>query len=266
MLGLLLLLSGGCAIHWEPDSDGDGFPDRRDCLPLDADTHPEATERCDGMDNDCDGQIDDADLDQLPDNARPFYRDADLDGAGDPSTSVLACVCPGGYVFNNADCSDDDAQRHPGAAELCDELDNNCDGLSDDADEDSPPIDASPWYRDADQDGYGTGLDVVLACQQPPGYVSLHSSLLDCADTDPTVYPGAYEICDHMDNDCDGEIDDDTAQATLWYPDIDQDLHGDSQQYTQACPGPEGWVTSGDDCQDVWHRHLLGESFPYPRQ
>ena len=80
-----------------------------------------ATELCDGLDNDCDGQVDE-------DVTLTFYADTDGYGYGDPSATTQACTVPSGYVADNTDCDDDEAAIHPNAAELCDGLDNDCDG------------------------------------------------------------------------------------------------------------------------------------------
>jgi hypothetical protein len=87
--------------------------------------NPDAVEVCDGIDNDCDGQIDE---DAVFEN---YYADADGDGFGNPSESVSSCTAPSGYVVDNTDCNDNNAAINPGATEVCDGLDNDCDGLTD---------------------------------------------------------------------------------------------------------------------------------------
>jgi hypothetical protein len=92
-----------------------------------------------------------------------------------------------------------DPAINPNAVEVCDDLDNNCDGQ---VDED---LTTYTWYRDLDGDGYG---DINIAwdkCAQPAGYVPDNT---DCDDFYFNVNPGMNEICtDGLDNDCDGEID-----------------------------------------------------------
>jgi len=82
--------------------------------------HPGAAEICDGKDNNCNGQTDEG-------ITSTFYADADKDGYGNPAISVQACLAPAGYVSNNKDCNDNDKSIHPGAAEVLDNKDNNCD-------------------------------------------------------------------------------------------------------------------------------------------
>jgi hypothetical protein len=94
-----------------------------DCNDGDAVINPGATEICDGIDNDCDGQTDE-DV--------TFYRDLDADGYGDANDSIQALVCSHvGYVTDNTDCNDSDSAINPGAIEICDGIDLNCDGNTD---------------------------------------------------------------------------------------------------------------------------------------
>ncbi|MDD2786211.1 MAG: MopE-related protein [Patescibacteria group bacterium] len=82
-----------------------------------------ASEQCDGLDNNCNGMIDDG-------ATLTFYRDADSDGFGDPTKPYAACSAPAGYVANSADCHDGNTSVHPGAAETCDGVvDDDCDGV-----------------------------------------------------------------------------------------------------------------------------------------
>jgi len=103
-----------------------------------------------------------------------------------------------GYTEYEGDCDDSDASIYPGAVEVCDGIDNDCDGEVDEGV-------TNPYYEDADGDGYGLSTyGPVMTCSPPAGYVSNN---LDCDDSDASIYPGAVEVCDGIDNDCDGEVD-----------------------------------------------------------
>ncbi len=201
---------------WFQDLDGDGFGDLNDFAPVfsvtdpsdgtttyatvfnwadcddaNPEVHPDATEVLDDIDNDCDGWID---------NVPFWYADTDLDGYGDPNENLQQHPQPEGYVKNHADCDDTDATIHPGASEVINGIDNNCDG----------EIDNAPfWYADTDEDGYGDPDVSTQHHMQPVGYVSDNT---DCNDSNSTVYPTANDsadvlVLDYLDNDCDGKVD-----------------------------------------------------------
>ena len=103
----------------EVDQDGDGFYSNDDCDDLNSLINPNAEEICDGADNNCDGQIDEA-------VTSIFYQDNDADGFGDPELFVEACDPQEGYVGNGSDCDDSTAEAYPGGTEICDGIDNDC--------------------------------------------------------------------------------------------------------------------------------------------
>ncbi len=184
-------------------------------------------------------------------DAVDWYADADSDGYGDAASSVMACEAPAGYVADSSDCNDGDAAVNPGASEICDGIDNNCDGLTDPDDS----TDALTWYSDFDGDGYGDPDPAysTLSCDLPSGYVA---SATDCNDGDSSINPAAFEVCDGIDNDCDGRIDpSDSVDATTWYEDFDGDGYGDpSLLWTvDACVMPDGYTSAADatDCNDI---------------
>lgn len=128
-----------------PDADGDGHGDATvapvtgcvpgdpratvgdDCNDLNPAVYPGAAEACDGVDNNCDLQVDEG----AP--TSPFWPDADGDGRGNGGGSIIeSCAQPAGYVASTDDCNDGAANTFPGAAEACDGQDNNCNGLRDD--------------------------------------------------------------------------------------------------------------------------------------
>jgi hypothetical protein len=183
------------------DLDGDGSTTCdifRDCDDGDPAVHPGAAEACDGVDGDCDGEV-------PPDEA-----DADFDGVR---------VCAG-------DCDDGDALSHPGADELVDCLDNDCD-LAVDEGLDSADDDGDGSCEGADLGG--AALECCSALQEPgdcddgdyeanlqdtdaDGVTTCDD---DCDDSDATTWPDADELCDALDNDCDGQVPDDEVDGDL---------------------------------------------------
>jgi hypothetical protein len=243
------------------DEDGDGFfdPDDgcdrmpvadQDCDDANPDNFPGNPEVCDGVDNDCDGQIDE-------NASATYYPDADEDGYGDSSASVIDCGAPPGYVGIGGDCDDDNPLVNPGVTEICNAVDDDCDGnvdegydsdgngipdcadneicdgvdndgdgLVDDADPDLDLSSAPTWFLDADGDGHADPNNSVRQCSRP---TNGFSSADDCDDANATRHPGNAETCDGIDNDCDVTVD----EGTRCYDD-----DGD------------GFTEDGGDCND----------------
>jgi cysteine-rich repeat protein len=226
--------------YLDPDSDDDGFGDAGDCAPIDAAVNPGVTEICDGLDNDCDGTVDEGDAA----DASTWYADSDGDGFGDAGATVSACTQPAGYVADASDCDDAASTTNPGATEYCDGHDDDCDGTVDEDD----AADASTWYADSDGDGFGDAAVTTEACSEPTGYVADAS---DCDDTSAEVSPADAEECDGIDNDCDGTVDEpDAADASTWYADSDGDGFGDAASSDIDCTQPTGFVADATDCDD----------------
>jgi len=218
----------------DDDLDGDGYGVAEDCDDTDAEVRPDAVEACNGVDDDCDGTIDDSVGDL-------WYSDVDGDGYGDADTQVQECDGSEGTVADSTDCDDTRSDVYPDAEESCDEADNDCDGLVDEGV-------TTTFYADVDGDGHGTTSTTAEACDVPTGYAA---SDADCDDGDAAVSPNATELCDEIDNDCDGEVDeDDAADAETWYADADGDDYGDPDSTTLACDQPSGYVDDDTDCDD----------------
>lgn len=131
---------------------------------------------------------------------RLVFQDKDGDGFGRRIIGYR-CAVGAGQADNNIDCNDNDALVFPGALEVCDNVDNNCDGG---IDEDLNPLD---YYLDADGDGFGDPSSVLRTCDDPgEGYTFDNT---DCDDENGEVSPLEIEQCDNLvDDDCNGVVDD----------------------------------------------------------
>ena len=237
------------------DSDKDGDPDATDCAPNNPAMHHSATDIPDnGIDENCDGF-----------DLKTWFQDKDGDSYGNPAVPTLANTKPTAYVADRTDCNDNNANEHPGQTWY---IDNDGDGYpvssllqcprpvhgfllselkgtTDCNDADAAVHSLQTFFRDADGDGYG-GTTPTTACSAPAGYVTRGG---DCNDANPAVNPGAAEVCDGMDNNCDGSIDD--GRQLTFYRDADGDGYGSNVATILACTPPAGYVSTGGDCNDA---------------
>jgi len=259
-------------MRWHLDADGDGYGDPR--LTLNACSAPN-NYVANGMD--CDDQ--DAELHPLT----VWFVDADGDGAGAPPTWT-GCSAPYGYVLSDKDCDDYNMNIGPDVAEICNDLDDDCDGKTDE--EDDTLSDAETWFIDQDGDGYGQ--EEVSGCaaedrvtesgdcndvdpniypeaeesctinvdQNCDGHTAWGDSdgdgdpaCTDCNDQDPKIHTGVPEVCDGIDNDCNG-VPDDAPNAPWWFADQDQDGYGNPEGAVQRCTPIPGFVPNNLDCYD----------------
>ncbi|MEZ4990840.1 MAG: DUF5005 domain-containing protein [Saprospiraceae bacterium] len=165
-----------------------------DCDDDNPNIHPGAAEICNGIDDNCNGQTDE-DLMNFT-----YYRDQDQDAYGNPDLSITTCdnLPPEGYTTNDEDCDDDNPDIHPGATESCNDIDDNCNGQTDEG------LMSFTYYRDQDQDAYGNPDLSITTCDNlpPEGYTTNDQ---DCDDDNPDIYPGATETPDNeIDEDCNG--------------------------------------------------------------
>ena len=251
----------------EIDADGDGITEcAGDCAPGDASIHPGATEQCDGLDTSCAGGLGAEETDGDGDGVLPCSDPADCDDAngsiypGAPEVCDLVDQDCDGDVDNGtpdldgdglgdcndddvdgdgadatSDCDDENADVFPGNPEVCDGLNNDCTGG------------VPPDEQDADGDGWIACVDYV-----DHGADSILGGS-DCDDGDAGIAPDADEVCDDVDQDCDGAVDD-GLPASDWFADADGDGFGDPDSPFPDNPhcGPgDGWLEDSTDCDDA---------------
>ncbi len=189
-------------------------------------------ESCDGIDNDCDGAIDegfkDSDGDGIAD-----CRENDKDGDGDADES---------------DCEPENPAIHHGAPEICDGVDNNCNHFIDE----NGAQGCRPYYRDQDQDGFGLSSDSQCFCGGPQGFHIVETAG-DCDDKAGDVHPNAVEVCaNERDDDCDGQVDEqDALDCVNFFRDADGDTFGANDDMRCLCvPAAPYDLSTPGDCED----------------
>ena len=164
-----------------------------------------------------------------PADATAPVKDAD----GDGWCAGSATGCPNG----NGDCDDHDPAVHPSAQEVCNGVDDDCNGWTDDGI-------GTVWYDDADGDGWGDPGPGVLSmshCASLPGHATQAD---DCDDSNPLAHPGAVEVCDGIDNDCNGNTDEGCIEN------VDQDGDGACDANVLCLDNMGGCPGGCGDCND----------------
>ena len=144
-----------------------------------------------------------------------YYRDADTDTYGNSAVNTQACTAPSGYVSNNTDCDDSNVQINPSVTEKCDGIDNNCNLQTD---EDFPDLGSQCAV------GFGACMNTGTKVCTGDGLGTV------CNATPLTPMP---EVCDGLDNNCDGDIDE--GVGTTYYADTDGDCYGNVLNPMQIC-------------------------------
>ena len=242
-----------CNTPYYADTDGDGYgdlsndslacnlpigyvTDSTDCDDTNNLIYPTAEDICNAMDDNCNGLLDEDAL------FTTWYVDMDEDNFGDITYDSISCFALTGYVNDATDCNDADAEINPDAAEICNELDDNCNMVIDEG------LTVNIFYMDADGDTFGDPIIFINSCLDIiTGYVF---DSTDCDDANNLIYPGAIEICNYLDDDCDGSIDDNLLY-TLLYADADGDNFGNVTVDTLACLSIPGYVPDSTDCNDT---------------
>ena len=205
--------AGNC-IDWYVDVDDDGYgigvpqclceapapgyvDKGGDCNDSNVMVNPDAVEACNGIDDNCDSKIDEADSE----GCSTYSPDADGDGFGSNTELVCLCAKGPGVTTTKGDCDDGDKEVNPDASEVCDGVDNDCDGQTDEEDAEG----CEAYYFDQDKDGYGLSDKVKCLCQSEEPYSTTNGG--DCDDNKSKVAPFMDELCDGVDNNCDGTID-----------------------------------------------------------
>jgi hypothetical protein len=179
-------------------SDGANWIERGgDCNELVTNINPGQVETCNGFDDDCDGETDE----EGADKCTTHWLDSDGDGWG--LAEVTACLCEGtdGWADKAGDCNDHNPDISGGATEQCNSIDDDCDGVLDEAE----ALGCKPFFLDTDGDGFGLADKVKCLCG--PTGVYLAAKPGDCDDSTNTISPNAPEVCNGVDDNCNSETD-----------------------------------------------------------
>lgn len=214
---------------WYADADGDGFGNASVTQTACLQPNGYVINNTDCNDNDA-----------LANVVTTWYADTDGDGYGNLASPMQNCGQPAGYVANSTDCNDASAAVNPGAVEIYNGIDDNCNNS---VDEGFTPVN---YYLDNDGDGVGGNTFVLGVTSPGPNYVLISG---DCNDNSAAMYPGNSETCDNLDNDCDASIDEGLIFVT-YFQDSDGDNYGNNSVTLSACSAPQGYVLDSTDCND----------------
>ncbi len=191
----------GDACEVDTDADGDGVTDAQDNCP-NAFNPDQADEDADGVGDACEVEADaDGDgvadaQDNCPNAFNPGQADGDSDGVGDACDADV----DNDGTANASDCAPEDPAVFPGAVERCNQKDDNCDGVTDEPN----AVGCTVFFLDMDNDGFGVNAS-QCRCSAGGNYTTTQTG--DCNDTNAQILPNATEICNYLDDDCDGLTD-----------------------------------------------------------
>lgn len=209
-------------------------------LKLKPDTCFITTEVCNGLDDDCNGIIDDSFIYTI------YYADADGDGFGDIDHTTTSCtgLPPAGYVFDSTDCNDLNNAIYPSATEICNGFDDNCNIMIDE------DLIYYEYFIDYDEDGFGNADENIFVCYEIPPFGYLTDST-DCNDDIAVINPDATELCNSLDDNCNGSSDEGFTLYVYFF-DSDDDGYGNDTLSIATCSdtAPAGYVTDNTDCND----------------
>ncbi|HRR74456.1 MAG TPA: putative metal-binding motif-containing protein [Myxococcota bacterium] len=207
--------------------------------------YPGAAEVCNGKDDNCDGRTDEPGAQDCV----YYYYDNDGDGFGIDGDHRCMCVGEGKYTATKAgDCDDNDRTVYPGRPEVCNNKDDNCDGVTDEDGAEG----CTNYFFDGDRDGVGDSFKQACKCKKVAPWDALEGG--DCDDNNFNVRPGRVEVCDGLDNDCDGVTDNEGASGCQFYC-IDRDGDGYGDIFEKKCYcGPTGqYVIEPGRCNELYH-------------
>jgi len=251
----------GC-VQYHLDTDGDGYgqgvgvclceapePEASgaiwltqggDCNELSSSVNPGATEVCNGYDDNCDESVDESGAQ----GCNLYYADVDGDGDGDPEQGECVCgaVAPAGWSTSNGDCNDSAPAISGDAQEVCNfivDIDEDCDGVTDEEGAEG----CIPYFLDGDGDGFGLTEKSKCLC----GPIGTYSAPLpgDCNDALVLVNPEQWEVCNGVDDDCDGQTDE--GEEGDMCPQVANGLAGCVDGLCELVECHEGWSDADGD-------------------
>jgi hypothetical protein len=236
------------------DDDNDNDPDTMDCNPMNAQIHHLATEVCDSLDNDCDNQVDEPGAE----GCSVFHKDKDDDGWG--MDTKFMCICGPESDFTasqGGDCDDSTWSINPNGTEICNNQDDDCDGIKDNP----GSLGCENHYVDPDHDTYGSG---VPSCNCWPNEQYTTTSGGDCDELDAGINPGVEEVCDLVDNNCNGIIDegvgstcgncDTSCHQVNIGPDGDESFSLDDENSSNVSVNGDGFLQG---TAQGYYRHII---------